>query len=177
MSLVVSRPSCVVNIWDLPGEKRPRYTVTEGVAAVVRSPGDATSLMHMGVHVRTVEPGFAGTNRHFHTVEEEWSYVLAGRATVRIGPLRIVVRAGHFVGFPPGPRPHHFLAEGGEPLVLLEGGERRPAEDVGCYVDVPKWWSSRGFIDPPGPVPPEEGDPTQCIHVDDVAARDFQHDV
>jgi len=31
--------------------------------------GAATGLNRMGVHLRTVEPGFAGTNRHFHTVE------------------------------------------------------------------------------------------------------------
>jgi uncharacterized cupin superfamily protein len=167
----------VVHAWDLPGEKRPRYTPQPGVGALVRTLGDAAGLTRMGVHLRSVEPGMAGTNRHFHTVEEEWVFVLSGRGAVRIGPHRLPVRAGSFVGFPPGPRPHHFLAEGNEPLVLLEGGERRPAEDVGCYVDVPKWWSGRGFIDPPGPVPPEEGDPTQCIHVDDVAARDFQHDV
>jgi len=177
MSLVVSRPSCVVNIWDLPGEKRPRYTVTEGVAAVVRSPGDATSLMHMGVHVRTVEPGFAGTNRHFHTVEEEWSYVLAGRATVRIGPLRIVVRAGHFVGFPPGPRPHHFLAEGGETLVLLEGGERRPLEDGGWYPDARKMSRAGVVVEPYEEPPAEQGDESQVLHVDDVEVTDFRHDV
>ena len=63
----MSRPSCVVNIADLPGEKRPRYTTTAGVAAVVREPSAATGLTRMGVHVRAVEPGFAGTNRHFHT--------------------------------------------------------------------------------------------------------------
>ena len=135
---MLQRPSCVVNIADIPAEPRPRYTATPGVAAMVRSPGDKTGLTRMGVHVRAIEPGLAGTNRHFHTVEEEWSYVLAGKGTVRIGPLRIAVRAGSFVGFPPGPRPHHFLAEGTSSLVLLEGGERRPSEDSGWYPDARK---------------------------------------
>lgn len=174
---VMSRPSCVVNARDLPGEQRPRWTPAAGVGAVVRRLGDTVGLTHMGVHMRTVEPGMAGTNRHFHTVEEEWVYVLSGRGTVRIGPHRIAVRVGSFVGFPPGPRPHHFLAEGDESLVLLEGGERRPVEDLGCYVDIPKWWRNGQFLEVAAPVPAEEGDPSQCVHVDDVAVKAFQHDV
>jgi uncharacterized cupin superfamily protein len=174
----VTRPAGVVHVWDLPAEKRPRHVPLPGVGSLLRRVGDAAGLTHMGVHLRSVEPGLAGTHRHFHTIEEEWVYVLSGRGRVRIGPHRLAVRAGSFVGFPPGPRPHHFLAEGEAPLVLLEGGERRPREDVGCWVDVPKWWGPPGgFIDPPGPVPPEEGEAGQCIHVDDVATKDFQHDV
>jgi uncharacterized cupin superfamily protein len=86
------------------------------------------------------------------------------------------VRGGLFARFPPGPRPHHFIAEGDEPQVLLEGGERRP-EDEGCYVDLPKWWRGRQFLEAERPVPPETGDVSQVVHLDDVPAHDFQHDV
>lgn len=173
----MTRPSCVVNIWDLPGEKRPRFVAAEGIGAIVRSPGDVTGLTRMGVHVRTIEPGFAGTHRHCHTVEEEWSYVLSGRGTVRIGPLRMPVEAGHFVGFPPGPRPHHFIAGGNEPLILLEGGERRPKEDGGWYVDSRKLWRNGAFVEPYEPPPMEQGNETQVVHTDDVEMTTFQHDV
>src|SRR5512147_972884 len=173
----MSRPTCVVQVWDLPGEARPKKTAFPGVASVVRSPGDATGLTRMGVHLRVVSPGMAGTIRHFHTVEEEWAYILSGRGTLRLGPHRIPVRVGSFAGFPPGPRPHHFIAEGDEPLAILEGGERRPQEEVGCYPDIPVWWTYGGKVDPPGPVPPEAGDPSQCVHVDEVEAKLFQHDV
>ena len=171
------RPPCVVNIADLTPERRPRYTATPGVAAMVRSPGDKTGLTHMGVHVRAIEPGFAGTNRHFHTVEEEWSYVLAGRGTVRIGPLRIAVRAGTFVGFPPGPRPHHFLAEGTSPLVLLEGGERRPSEDSWWYPDARKIGFHGKSIEPYQEPPPEEGDASQVVDSHAVLAQEVRHDL
>lgn len=173
----MNRPPCVVNIWDLPGEKRPRFVAAEGIGAIVRSPGDAAGLTHMGVHVRSIEPGFAGTHRHCHTVEEEWSYVLSGSGSVRIGPLRIAVKPGHFVGFPPGPRPHHFIAGGDEPLILLEGGERRPKEDGGWYVDAHRLWRNGGFVEPYEPPPVEQGDERQVVHVDDVEITSFQHDV
>jgi uncharacterized cupin superfamily protein len=174
---VVNRPSCVVNIWDLPGEKRPRFVAAEGIGAIVRSPGDGTGLTRMGVHVRSVEPGFAGTHRHFHTVEEEWSYVLSGEGTVRIGPLRVPVGAGHFIGFPPGPRPHHFIAGGNTPLILLEGGERRPKEDGGWYVDARRRWRNGSFVEPYEPPPAEEGDERQVVHVEAIEITSFQHDV
>lgn len=171
------RPRCVVNVRDLPGEKRPRLTQAEGVGAVLRSPGDATGLTRMGVHVRSIEPGMAGTNRHFHLAEEEWSYVLSGHGVVRIGPLRLPVSPGRFVGFPTGPRPHHFLAEGDEPLVLLEGGERRPADDDGWYPDARRMWRAGEFVEHYEEPPPEEGDPAQVLAVDDVPLETFQHDV
>lgn len=174
----MTRPACVVDAWALPAETRPRFTQGSGVAAVVRSPGDATGLTRMGVHVRTIAPGDAGTNRHFHTVEEEWAYVLAGRGAVRIGPLRLPVERGVFVGFPPGPRPHHFIAEGEEPLVLLEGGERRPpSENGGWYPDARKAWRAGKPVEPYEEPPPEEGDPSQVVRAAGVPQKPFAHDV
>jgi uncharacterized cupin superfamily protein len=160
----------VVNIDSLPGEPRPRYTITPGVAAMVRLPSAATGLTRMGVHVRQIEPGFAGTNRHFHTAEEEWVYVLAGSGIVRIGPLRIEVRQGHFVGFPTGPRPHHFLATKGARLILLEGGERRPAEDACWYPDARMLSRGRLKVEPYEEPPAEEADERQVLHVDNAHA-------
>jgi len=173
----MSWPSCVVHVWDLPGEKRPRFLPPKGVGSILRTLSDPTGLTRMGVHLRAAEPGLAGTARHFHVVEEEWAFVVAGQGTVRIGPHHVPVRAGSFVALPPGPRPHHFLAEGPAPLVVLEGGERRPKEDFGYYVDLGMTFrvgKLEKWSDPP---PPEEGDVSQCVHVDDVPAVHFQHDV
>jgi uncharacterized cupin superfamily protein len=174
----MTRPSCVVQVWDLPGEKRPRFTAPAGVGSIVRAVSDTAGLTRMGVSVRIVQPGLAGSNRHFHMVEEEWTYVVAGRGTVRIGRHRLPVRAGSFVGFPPGPRPHHLLAEGDAPLEVLEGGERRRQEDYGCYPDLGKRFSFHAGIEPwTDPLPPEEGDASQCMHIDDLTPFEIQHDV
>lgn len=174
----MSRPSCVAHVWDLPGEKRPRFTHGGDVASVVRMLGDTAGFTRMGVNLRVIDPGSAGTHRHFHMVEEEWAYVLSGRGTVRIGPHRLPFRAGSFVGFPAGPRPHHFLADAGEQIVVLEGGERRPHEDYGWYVDAGRMWRSGKFIEPAEPLPgPEDGLVGQCLHVDELATYEFRHDV
>ena len=131
----------------------------------------------MGVQVRTVAPAFAGTNRHFHTVEEEWTYVLSGRGRLRIGPLEFVVGLGHFAGYPPGPRPHHFVNDGDEDLVFLEGGESRPIEDGCWYPDARLMTKGRVVVEPYEEPPPEEGDEGQLLHIDDALIEDFQHDV
>jgi uncharacterized cupin superfamily protein len=131
----------------------------------------------MGVSVREIEPGNACTHRHFHRVEEEWAYVLSGTGVVRIGPHRIEVRPGHFVGLPPGPRPHHFLATGSDLLVVLEGGERCPSEETVVYPDLGLVWDGRKAEPPSEPLPVEEGDPAQCVHLEECSPRNFQHDV
>lgn len=170
------RPSCVVAVETLVAEKRPRFTSADGVGSKVRRLGDPTGLTQMGVNLREVQPGFFGTHRHWHVVEEEWVYVLSGTGEVRIGPVRAPVRAGSFVGFPPGPRPHHFLAQGAAPLLLLEGGERR-ADDHGYYPDAKRRFGGGKVVDTDEALPPEQGDARQCLHVDDVEPRVFQHDV
>ncbi len=172
----MGRPSCVVRHDDRPGEKRPRFLPGENVRSEVWTVGNDAGLSRMGVAIRRAEPGFAGTHRHFHDVEEEWAFVLSGTGTVRIGPHRIPVRAGHFVGFPPGPRPHHFIAEGTQPLTVLEGGERRRQEDACCYPDLGRVSRADSF-DPIEAMPPEEGDPGQCVYAEAVASVDFQHPV
>ena len=165
---MTARPASVVNAADLPGEKRPRMAATPGVGAVVRTLGSLTGLTAVGVHLRSVPPGLAGTNRHFHSVEEEWAYVLSGRGQLRIGPLTFDVRPGCFAGFPPGPAPHHFINTGDEDLVFLEGGESRASEDDCWYPDTRQMMVARRFVEPYREPPPETGDPKQLVHIDDV---------
>ena len=171
------RPGCVVEIGSLPLERRPKSTPTPGVAAEVASLGDATGLTRMGVHLRIVQPGYAGTNRHFHDVEEEWAYVLSGAGHVRISQLSLPVRAGSFVGFVPGARPHHLLCEGTQPLVLIEGGERRPDEDTFWYPDLRRMARARVFLDEYEAPDEQPGETSQCVQVSEIEPWHFQHDV
>jgi len=170
------RPSCVVAVAGVEAQKRPRFTHGAGVSATVRDLRAPTGLTQMGVNLREIAPGDFGTHRHWHTVEEEWVYVLSGCGEARIGSLRLPVRPGSFVGFPPGPRPHHFRALGDVPLTLLEGGERR-AEDYGYYPDARRRFGGGKIVDDVEVPPAEEGDPRQCLHIDDVEIRSFQHEL
>jgi quercetin 2,3-dioxygenase len=134
-------------------------------------------MRQMGVHVRSVAPGFAGTNRHFHTVEEEWAYVLSGRGKLRIGPLTLPVGPGQFAGFPPGPSPHHFVNDGDEDLVFLEGGESRAADDGCWYPDARLMSQGRQLVEPYQEPPPEQGTQAQLQAIESLPVQEFSHDV
>jgi uncharacterized cupin superfamily protein len=167
------RPACIVVPEHAPVFERP---ATDGVGFRVRALSDAGGLKQMGVKIREIDPGLAGTHLHFHDVEEEWAYVLSGRGRVKIGPQSLPVRAGHYAAFPPGPRPHHFVAEGDEPLVILEGGERRPDEDSCHYPELGV--RSRKGVDEPldrSTLPPFEGDARQLVHIDDLEEERRPH--
>ncbi len=171
------RPSSVVSIAEVDEELRPQFTKVAGVSARVRRLGDVAGLTRMGVQMRTVAPRMAGTNRHFHNVEEEWVYVLSGTGRVRIGPLDLPVERDCFVSFPPGPRPHHFINNGTDDLVLIEGGERRPDNDTVWYPDARKMTLARKPVAPYQEPPDEEGGPWQLQNVAKLAHIDFRHDI
>jgi uncharacterized cupin superfamily protein len=59
-----------------------------------------------------------------------------------------------------------------EPLILLEGGERRPAEDGCWYPDVRMVSRGRVKVEPYEEPPPEEADERQVLHVADAEAAD-----
>ncbi len=171
---MAERPSCIVTAQSVVALDRPPSD--DGIGWRVRPLSDVAGLTQMGVKTREIQPGLAGTHLHFHDVEEEWAYVLSGQGRVRIGPLTLPVRAGHFAAFPPGPRPHHFIAEGDEPLVLLERGERRRDEDFCTYPELGV--RSRNGEDEEidvAALPEFVGEVGQVVHLDDVEECTMPH--
>ena len=170
------RTPAIVAASDLPALD---YRTDEGplpVACRFRALSDAAGLSQMGVKIREIEPGHAGTHLHYHDTEEEWAYVLSGKGRLVLQPHEVVVRAGHFAAFPPGPAPHHFIAEGDQPLVLIEGGERRRDEDW-CVYPALGVRSRNGADDPidVAELPTASGRLEQVVHLDDLAERSRPH--
>jgi uncharacterized cupin superfamily protein len=58
-------------------------------------------------------PGKTSFPFHFHSAIEESIYILDGTGAVRLGAQTIDVRAGDYVGFPPGPDAAHTLTNTG----------------------------------------------------------------
>lgn len=90
-------------------------------------------------HVSLVRlpPGKESFAKHAHMLEEEWIYVLEGRATAEIGEQKYLVQAGDFMGFAT-PSPAHILRNTfAEECVYLMGGEDR-AIDVVAYPELGK---------------------------------------
>ena len=90
----------------------------------------SVGLKRSGVNFIRVPPGKESYVYHSHQYEEEWIYVLSGRAIALIDDAEYEVDAGDFIGFPAPSVAHHMRNPGPAELVYLVGGENRDTEVV-----------------------------------------------
>ncbi len=88
----------------------------------------AAGLERSGVSVVVVAPGKESFVYHSHDFEEEWIYILEGRAQMRIDERETLLSAGDFVAFPTPSVAHHLTNPYDEPVRYLMGGECREVE-------------------------------------------------
>ena len=92
---------------------------------VKRRLGDACGLTRFGVNLVTLPPGGQSALRHWHTLEDEFVYVLEGEVVLVTDDGEQVLRAGDCAGYPAGkPDGHHFVNRSGAPARYLEVGNR-----------------------------------------------------
>lgn len=85
----------------------------------------SVGLKRTGVNFMRVPAGRESYVYHSHRYEEEWIYVLAGRAIALIDGSEFDVGPGDFIGFPTPSVAHLLRNPGPEDLVYLAGGENR----------------------------------------------------
>ena len=85
----------------------------------------SVGLKRTGVNFIRVPPGRESYVYHSHRYEEEWLYVLSGRAIALIDDVEYEVGPGDFMGFPTPSVAHLMRNPGPEDLVYLSGGENR----------------------------------------------------
>src|SRR5690606_23413555 len=115
-------------------ERRMQHLFNANGVRMTRSLSDACGMKQLGVHLVRVEPGRESTEYHTHSHDEEWIYILAGRASAEIGGRTVEVKAGDFMGFVAGSEPHAMRNDSDEDLVYLVGGTRQ----VYDVVDYPR---------------------------------------
>src|SRR5512142_1965965 len=77
---------------------------------VKRALGDACGLTKFGVNLVTLGPGGQSALRHWHTLEDEFVYVLEGEVVLVTDAGEQRLTAGMCAGYPAGKRDgHHFL--------------------------------------------------------------------
>lgn len=102
-----------------------------------RALGDALGLTHFGVNLVELHPGAWSAQRHWHSAEDEFVYVVSGELTLVCDGGRQVLGAGMMAGFPAGRADgHHLINEGRETAVYLEVGDRRNDDDEVQYPDI-----------------------------------------
>jgi uncharacterized cupin superfamily protein len=80
-------------------------------------------LARTGVSIVRVPAGHESFAYHAHHREEEWIYVLSGRAMADIDDAQYELGPGDFVAFPTPSVAHHLRNPFDEDLVYLMGGE------------------------------------------------------
>lgn len=97
--------------------------------------GDALGLSQFGVNLVTLPPGARSALRHWHTLEDEFVYVLAGELALVTDAGEQTLTAGMCAGFKAGVRDgHHLVNHSTRPAQYLEVGSRREG-DVAGYPD------------------------------------------
>lgn len=98
--------------------------------------GDAAGLTDFGVNLLRLPPGAWSSQRHWHSAEDEFVYVLEGEVILVTDSGREVLRAGDCAGFKAGNRDGHHLQNGSQrDALVLEIGSRNK-EDEGEYPDI-----------------------------------------
>ena len=136
--------------FDLPCRRRTRKKL-----------GDAAGLGQFGVNLLRLPPGAWSSQRHWHTHEDEFVYVLAGEVVLVTDDGEEVLRGGDAAGFKAGYSNGHCLANRSESDVLVLEIGSRAAEDVTYYPDIDM-------------VAPADGKPANYTHRDGTPYADNQ---
>ncbi len=95
--------------------------------------GDAGGLADFGVNLMRLPPGNWSSQRHWHSHEDEFVYVLEGELTLVEDGGEMVLRAGDCAAFPKGTgNGHHLINKSDVVAVYLEVGSRAPADVTTC---------------------------------------------
>jgi uncharacterized cupin superfamily protein len=112
--------------FDLPCAARQR-----------RRLGDAAGLSDFGVNLLRLPPGAWSSQRHWHSHEDEFVYVLEGEVMLVSDTGEELLRAGDCAGFKAGIHDaHHLQNRSRQDAVVLEVGSRKVADDEGDYPDI-----------------------------------------
>ncbi len=99
--------------------------------------GDAAGLETFGVNLLTLAPGVWSSQRHWHSHEEEFIYVLEGEVVLVTEAGEETLVSGDCAGFKAGaPDGHHLINRSDREAKVLEVGGRLPALDRTVYSDI-----------------------------------------
>ena len=124
--------------------------------------GDAAGLTQFGVNLLRLPAGAWSSQRHWHSSEDEFVYVLEGEVVMVTDGGEEILRAGDCAGFKAGdPDGHHLQNRSGREAVILEVGARCPDSDVSRYpdIDLIRLAKSGGYVHKDGtPYRPQDRD-------------------
>ena len=99
--------------------------------------GDAVGLSQFGVNLLRLPAGAWSSQRHWHSAEDEFVWVVEGEVVLIEEDGETVLVAGDCAGFKAGVADGHRIENRSDrEAVLLEVGSRRPNDDACDYPDI-----------------------------------------
>jgi len=121
---MADRPAIVLRAADIQAESRtfshpwnPNSEITGAFLA------RAAGLTRVGVNLARLKAGRESFVPHAHQREEEWVFIVSGRAIALIGEEEIEIGEGDFIGYPAPQMVHQLKNPGPDDLVYLMGGD------------------------------------------------------
>jgi uncharacterized cupin superfamily protein len=105
--------------------------------------GDAGGLTQFGVNLLHLPPGAWSSQRHWHSAEDEFVYVVSGETTLVTDEGERVLRPGDCAAFPKNDgNGHHLINKSDKIALCLEVGTRSD-DDVCRYSEIDMQIDSR----------------------------------
>ena len=99
--------------------------------------GNAGNLTQFGVNHVTLPPRCWASQRHHHSAEDEFVYILTGQPTLIDDNGETILKPGDSCAHPAGDNNgHHLINSTDEAVTFLVVGTRNPEEDHCQYPDV-----------------------------------------
>jgi uncharacterized cupin superfamily protein len=93
--------------------------------------GESSGLSDFGVNLMRLPPGTWSSQRHWHTAEDEFVFVVDGEVVLITDSGEEILRAGDSAAFKAGVEDgHHMQNRSPRDAVILEVGSRKPHDEV-----------------------------------------------
>ncbi|VIO75759.1 cupin domain-containing protein [Bradyrhizobium ivorense] len=125
-----------IDLANVPERKGSGYPAEFAAACAERVRqrlGDAGGLTDFGVNLMRLPPGNWSSQRHWHSHEDEFVYLLAGELVLVEDGGETVLRAGDCAAFAKNSgNGHHMINRSQATAIYLEIGSRAPDDVITC---------------------------------------------
>ena len=138
-----------IDIKSVPEHKGSTYPSPFGKPChdrVRQALGDAGGLSDFGINLLRLPPGAWSSQRHWHSAEDEFVFVVSGEVVLVSDTGETTLHAGECAAFPKGAADGHKLVNRAKAAALVLEVGSRSGDDVCTYSDIDAMVSDRtGF--------------------------------
>jgi uncharacterized cupin superfamily protein len=123
-------------VYERKGSSYPPPFGEQAKDRIKQALGDAGGLGDFGVNLTRLPPGAWSSQRHWHSAEDEFVYILSGEVVLVTDAGEEMLRAGDCVAFPKNrPDGHNMINRSSQIAAYLEVGTRSK-DDICTYPDI-----------------------------------------